>query len=153
MMMHPCSNCRQHKIPKQQFHLNEMITHLDGCTGCIPGISCGCCTAGAGCCPCVISWLEGITPWDRGAPGAPGGPPLPCIATGGPETPTQQDAREGTLLERLYKNINTILYQASRLYWAAVSQWLRTTGLNKLKWRYGNSNCSGTWRYYTVLAK
>jgi hypothetical protein len=78
---------RHYETPKHQFHLNKTITHPDGCIGCIPGICWGCCVAGAWCCPCVISWPGGITPWDRGAPGAPGGAPLPGIATGGPETP------------------------------------------------------------------
>jgi len=70
----------------------EMITHPEGCIWCSPGKCWGCCTTGGGCCPCdgwweANSWPGGIITCGRGTPGGTGGPPLLCIATGGPATP------------------------------------------------------------------
>jgi hypothetical protein len=67
---------------------SDNITHLAGCIGCIPGTCWGCCAAAAGGWWGLISWPGGIITCDTGTPG---GPPLPCMATAGPGTPTQHE--------------------------------------------------------------
>ena len=81
---------------------SDIITYPAGCIGCIPGTCWGCCAAAAGGWWGLISWPGGIITCDTGTPG---GPPLPCMATAGPGTPTQHE-KGRTLLNKIHHCIS-----------------------------------------------